>query len=253
LRSSWILEHVQEFQSPSIRSENMVVFAVMLLAAAALAPRASRFEGAMALLWGFAALRSARHVPFFAVAAAPVIADGCARWWRGRLEMPVRVFWQIGQDLGRSRRATLWIPVVAIAVAAAPGSAEFPRWRFPVQAVEGNGQWLAPHGAMPRILTSDQWADYLIYRLYPRQRVFFDGRSDFYGPSLGAEYRELLGASEGWQEVMRRHGFDRALLPREWPLSTMLDGEPGWRRVYQDDLAVLFARDDVIEAKVIRR
>ena len=80
---------------------------------------------------------------------------------------------------------------------------------------------------MPRILTSDQWADYLIYRLYPRQRVFFDGRSDFYGPSLGAEYRELLGASEGWREVMRRHAFDRALLPREWPLSTMLDGEPG--------------------------
>jgi len=106
---------------------------------------------------------------------------------------------------------------------------------------------------MPRILTSDQWADYLIYRLYPRQRVFFDGRSDFYGPSLGTEYRELLGASEGWRDVIRRHAFDRALLPRSWPLSTMLDGEPGWRRVYEDEIAVLFARDAVIEAKVIRQ
>jgi hypothetical protein len=244
LRSSWIMDHVQEFQSPNIRSENMVIFAVMLLVGAALAPRASRFEGALALLWGFAAMRSARHIPFFVVAAAPVIADASAQWWRGRPEMAARTFWETGQDLGRSPRASIWIVVAAIALVAAPGAAEFPRGRFPVDAVERNGQFLAPDGAgAPRILTSDQWADYLIYRLYPRQRVFMDGRSDFYGPALGSEYRDLLRGAEGWRDVMRRHSFDRALLPRTWAISTMLDGEPGWRRVYADEIAVLFARD----------
>ena len=53
--------------------------------------------------------------------------------------------------------------------------------------------------------------------------------------------------------ALRRQAFDRALMPRGWPLSTMLDGEPGWRRVYEDGVAVLFARDAVIEAKVIRQ
>ena len=38
---------------------------------------------------------------------------------------------------------------------------------------------------------------------------------------------ELMGAAEGWRDVIRRHGFERALLPRSWPLSTMLDGEAG--------------------------
>ena len=136
---------MQEFQSPNIRSENMVVFAVMLLAGAALAPRASRFEGALALLWGFAAMRSARHVPFFAVAAAPVIADAsCALVARPVRKCAARVFWDVGQDLARSARASIWIPVVAIALVAAPGTAEFPHGRFPVDAVERNGQWLAP-------------------------------------------------------------------------------------------------------------
>jgi hypothetical protein len=97
---------------------------------------------------------------------------------------------------------------------------------------------------MPRILTSDQWADYLIFRLYPRQRVFFDGRSDFYGAALGADYRKLLVAERPWREVIDRYGFELALLPHDWPLSTTLDREPGWRRVYEDRVGVLFARGE---------
>jgi hypothetical protein len=250
LSSSWILEHVQEFQSPNIRSENTVVYAVMLLAAVALAFRAPRFECALVLVWAFASLRSARHIPFFAIAAAPVVASEWARWWdtaasAAGSRSPVRIFWDIARDLGRLRAATVWVPLVSIAAVAGPGASAvgFPAARFPVHAVERNDGWLAPPGSMPRILTSDQWADYVIYRLYPRQRVFFDGRSDFYGPLLGADYRELLDAGPGWREAMRQHGFERALLPRDWPLRTMLGREPGWRCVYEDEVATLFVRE----------
>lgn len=248
LRAPWILDHVQEFQSPNIRAENTLVYAAMLLAAAALAWRAPRFEAALALAWGFASLRSARHIPLFAIAAAPVIAAGCVEWWRAaEPRSALRLWWQIGQDLARRRTATIWMPLAAAAVlAATPAVAvDFPSARFPAHAVERNGNWLAPTtGATPRILTSDQWADYLIYRLYPRQKVFFDGRSDFYGPALGADYRELMGAGPRWRETLARHGFERALLPRDWPLATMLDREPGWRCVYRDETASLFAWEE---------
>jgi hypothetical protein len=120
--------------------------------------------------------------------------------------------------------------------------ADMPETRFPVAAVERNLRWLTPPGLPPRLLTSDQWADYVIYRLYPRQRSFFDGRSDFYGPAIGSEYRELLGARPGWRAVLQRREFDLALLPRDWPLNAILDREPGWQRVYEDDVAVLFLR-----------
>jgi hypothetical protein len=246
LGSSWIVDHVQEFQSPNIRSENTLIFAAMLLAAAALALRAPRFEGALALLWGFAALRSARHIPFFAIAAAPVLAAGWAQWWRNAGPRSAwLLWWNIGQGLGARRMATLWLPLAAVAAVAAPSGmrVEFPAARFPAVAVERNALWLAPPGRMPRILTSDQWADYLIYRLYPRQRVFFDGRSDFYGAALGSEYRDLLGASGDWRGALERRGFERALLPHDWPLATMLDHEAGWRRVYEDPVAILFVRE----------
>ena len=248
LNSSWILDHVQEFQSPLIRSESMIVFAMLLLATVALVPQADRFEAVLVLVWGFLALRSARHVPFFAIAAAPVLASAIARYWarlaaRAGGRSPLRIFWDLAQEFGRRPRASAWLPLSAAVVMAAVPAAGFPEKIFPVQAVERNLQQLTPAAAMPRILTSDQWADYLIFRLYPQQRVFFDGRSDFYGPAIGSDYRKLLSGESPWRELLDRYQFDLALLPHDWALSTALEREPGWRLVYRDSVAVLFARD----------
>ncbi len=250
LNSSWIADHVQEFQSPSIRSEGMVVFAALLLAAVALASRGARIEGALVLVWSFAALRSARHIPFCAIAAAPVVASQCAIWWQRAAERstrsaPLRILWDLARDLGRGPRVSFWLPVFGAMALAIPAAspAGFPSGRFPVDAVERNAATLAPGAVRPRILTSDQWSDYLIYRLYPRQRVFFDGRSDFYGPALGADYRALMTASRGWREILAGYGFDLALLPRDWPLAATLDREPGWRIVYEDPVATLYQHE----------
>ncbi len=253
LNASWILDHVQEFQSPNIRSESMVVFAILLLAGTALVSRAfSRrqyFEGALALLWGFAALRSARHIPFYAISAAPLLASEASLAWRRIAQRAParamgRVFWVLGQELGQSRRVSLWLVFAGVGIlAAAPAGVGFPDRRFPVLAVEQNRKLAHAAGGMPRLLTSDQWADYIIFRLYPRQRVFFDGRSDFYGPALGSDYRALQEAAPNWRELVDRYDFQEALLPHSWPLSTVLGREPGWREVYQDRVAVLCVRE----------
>lgn len=249
LNAPWILQHVQEFQSPNIRTEGMVVFAVLLLAAVAVTLRAERFDAALVLLWAFASLRSARHVPFLAVAAAPVLASFAAARWRAYAERagrraPLRVLWELSRDLGRPRTCGCWLPLAAAAAMLAPlPASSFPDSRFPVLAVERNQVRLAPAPAMPRILTSDQWADYLIFRLYPRQRVFFDGRSDFYGPRLGSDYHQLMAAGGAWRDLLSRYGFELALLPNDWPLSTFLGREPGWREVYKDPLATLYAHE----------
>jgi hypothetical protein len=95
---------------------------------------------------------------------------------------------------------------------------------------------------MPRILTSDQWADYLIYRLYPRQRVFFDGRSDFYGPAIGSDYVVLLSAGRNWRSLLDRYGFQLALLPLDWPLGSVLEADPDWGLVYRDAVSILLVR-----------
>lgn len=254
LRSPWIAEHVEEFQSPSIRSESTLIFAALLLVSIALAarngPRSQWFDSALVFVWGFAALRSARYIPLLAVVSAPVVASRCAAWWQcaaeraGRLSA-VRVLWESGLSLAARPRLTPWMAVLgALAVAAVSPSAalgDFPAERFPVVALAANRALLTASPA-PRLLTSDQWADYVIYRQYPGARVFFDGRSDFYGERVGDDYRTLLTGSRGYDAVMARYGFTLALLPVEWPLGELLERDPGWSVVYCDRQAVLLAR-----------
>jgi hypothetical protein len=256
LGSSWILDNVNEFQSPRIRSENMLVFAVLLLGGVALASRAlarrNWFSGGLVLLWGLAALRSVRHVPLYSVAAAPVVASEFSAWWesiaaRSGPRSLARVLWVSGQELGCSRRLGWWAPALAgLAVwlaAPSPPVSDFPGAGFPVAAVAHTLDRLAPAGRMPRILTSDQWGDYLIFHLYPRQRVFFDGRSDFYGPVLGADYKELMGAGHRWHEILAQYGFEIALLPDDWPLGSVLEQDPEWTLVYRDKVALVLVRE----------
>ena len=255
LGSSWIMDNVQEFQSPRIRSENMQVFAVLLLVGVALASRTLLrrhwFEGMLVLVWALASLRSARHIPLYAVAAAPVIASEWAAWWaavaaRSHGRSLARIFWDTGQELGQARRWGLWAPVLGTLTLSLVWTqahmTDFPVSQFPVAAVTGNLDRLAPRAGMPRVLTSDQWADYLIYRLYPRQRVFFDGRSDFYGPAIGADYKALLEGTRRWPDLLARYGFDMALLPLDWPLGSIIEHDPHWLCVYQDSSALLFVR-----------
>ena len=93
-----------------------------------------------------------------------------------------------------------------------------------------------------RLLTTDQWADYLIYSFYPRQKVFVDGRSDFYGETLGNEYLHLLQGAYDSQGILRQHGFEVALLPVNWPLVEMLKLDRSWQVVQDDSRAILFRR-----------
>jgi len=254
LGSSWILDNVQEFQSPRIRSESMMVFAALLLIGAALSSRAIArrewFEAALVLAWGFAALRSARHVPLYAVAAAPLIATECAALWSWLAERrsrasPIVVFWQLSQDLGRSRYIGIWTPLLAAAglwiVLPRAAVADFPAAGFPVDAVSRHADLLRSH----RVLTSDQWADYLIYHNYPDQRVFFDGRSDFYGIDVGHDYQALLSVSPNWRKALDRYEFRVALLPMDWPLGAVLERDPEWKVVDRDPKFLLLQRNRV--------
>src|SRR5579863_3105836 len=205
LSSDWIRQVVDEFQSPRFRSESMLQFEILLFAGLALVPlfvRTRRFAEALLLVaWAHLALVSARHVPLYAIVAAPLCASEVSLLWSRWSAGFSR--WSMGRALRDSvsdfsaapQRTSVWVPVALLLLASLhwDGPEDFPGNKFPVAAIDQNTGLLAPHEAQgqpagPRILTTDQWGDYLIYRFYPRGRVFVDGRSDFYGPEVGRDY-----------------------------------------------------------------
>ena len=254
LRSTWIRAAVDEFQSPRFRSEAMIQFEVLLFAglllAATLLAKRHFIDALLVLVWAHAALVSVRHVPIYVVVATPIWAGQAGLLWdRWAAKRPrqslARVFRGLAEDVAPGFRYTsLWIPLALVVLSAGfwpmrwPG--DFPEEKFPVRLIRRNEALLAKS----RVFTSDQWADYLIYRFYPHHRVFLDGRSDFYGPELGKLYLRLAYGQADWSEAVRKHGFELVLAPPDWPLVSLLRRDAGWRLVEADQRAALFQRAD---------
>jgi hypothetical protein len=107
---------------------------------------------------------------------------------------------------------------------------------FPVAAAAQ----LEKDGVYGGVFTEDLWGGYLIYREYPRGRVFIDGRSDFYGAEFAGNYIKAMGAQAGWERYLSRYGVETVLLPPDAPLAGALKQSGAWRLVYADGVALIF-------------
>jgi hypothetical protein len=248
----WIRDSIQEFKSPTFRGENMLHYEAALflgMAAAGMLVARRRFaEAGVVVFWAHASLTSARHIPLYMAVALPAIAEGIADAWerfaeRSRRGSALGVLRDIARESQPALvRTSVWAVVPLALVAAGwvnlAWPADFPEERFPRKIVDRHGELLASS----RVFTSDQWADYLIYRLYPRQRVFFDGRSDFYGEALGREFLEIHNGDWRWRELLDRHGIEVVLASPKWAISSLLKVDAGWVVVADDGRSVMFRR-----------
>lgn len=248
LRSDWILNTIQEFKSPTFRNENMMQFEALLLVglivAGALIRRKRIAEALWVLFFAHNALQSVRHVPVFVTIAAPLIAAEISGWWNLWSASMARrslagIVNQMAADFARGfGRMSVWpaAAIIALIVIGKPIAwpTDFPDEIFPVKIVRGHP--LAFVNA--RVITTDQWADYLIY-VNPTQKVFMDGRSDFYGPEIGDQTLHLMEGKPDWSEILEKHKFTVALLPVEAALTQLLKARPEWHVVEQDSKRVL--------------
>ncbi len=244
LRSDWIRNVVQEFQSPSFRGEGMLQFEALLftglIAAGSLLRRRKIVEGLWILFFAYLSLSSVRHVPVFVAVTIPLIAGEVAGWWNAWSKNATKnsvlgILNAMGADSAAGfRRTSAWpaLVIVALVVINDPikWPKDFPKELFPLEIVRTHEAEILNS----TLLTTDQWADYLIFRNPGRQKVFIDGRSDFYGPSIGNEYIQVLNGSWQWRKVMEKYKFNLALVPVDQPIAQLLKQSPDWR-VKADD------------------
>ena len=211
--------------------------------------RRREFVGPLLILfWAHSSLVSGRHIPLFVALALPYLADELQRVWtawseNSKRNSTPRILDGIAKEAQPSlSRLSLW-PIVPLVLVAGPWLTlpwpkDFSDIRFPVKLVAKHGTLISSG----RVFTEDQLADYLIYKLAPTQKVFFDGRSDFYGEELTRQYCRLLEANHDWKQLLERHGFNVALLRPKNPLAAVLKLTPSWRVVEDDGKFVLFAK-----------
>jgi len=277
LSNHFLMNHIQEFQSPNFHGVAEKSFAALLLIVLiALSCRTRELRPSHLLVVLFAvysAISSARNIPvsslLLVLAVGPMITEAADRLRERAPFVLGGVLRKSEQGIGegwaavptfisrmtaieRGLRGHLWpifAALVTFGIASHSGvvgttrvmDAHFDSQRFPARAVS----FLERSGMQDPVLTPDYWGGYLIYRLYPRSLVVADDRHDLYGEDFFKDYLKLMHGESGWQEFLGKYNVHSVLVPKDSTLASLLSVTAGWEVVYfPDDIAVLFLRSE---------
>jgi hypothetical protein len=246
LGSGVIQNLIQEWQPPDLRQLTMVPFGLMLAATVALLGASRRRVDLVWLLLlaalTFASLRSARQISIWVLIAAPVIASALPHV----LPFPATAPRLVPPSRNRPvlNAAVFLLVLVGLALRllnVVTGQAQAERQLFPEDAVAQ----MSARSLQGPIFNQYEWGGYLIWRLYPRERVFIDGRSDLYslnGDRIVREYLEVLTAQPGWQSILTRYRVNLVLVGPGAPVAAALRSDGGWQLEHEDSTALLFRK-----------
>jgi hypothetical protein len=247
LASSTMQEHIEEWFSPNFHQTRFLPLAALMFAtfaALALSPKRARLSELLMLsATGYAVLRSGRHLPIFAFAAVPLLAEHASHWLRSQ---PFGFRPGATERALSTKQALLRLALVGVALVigtvnvrqVVARQAETEAERFPASAVE----FIRAENPPGPIFNGYDWGGYLIWKLYPERRVYIDGRADVYGDAF---IEEFLRASKGegdWREPLRRFDVRTVIVKPDSPLASLLLKEEGWSKAFEDGQAVVLIK-----------
>jgi len=253
LSNRFLMNHIEEFQSPNFHYVSQECFAaLLLLTLIALAVKHTRTRATHLLVVLFAVssgLYASRNIPVSSLLLILVIGPWLSSAGRksDRFGHSSKSFLNRMKSIELGLHGHVW-PIAAVLLAlwiAVRGgglggsqlmNSHFDAKRFPVAAVD----YLQKRSAPGPVLSPDIWEGYLIYRLYPQTKVVVDDRHDLYGEEFLKSYLKLVHVEPGWREFLRQHPANHIVVPRESPLAGVLGETREWRRVYIDEVSMVF-------------
>jgi hypothetical protein len=263
LSDGFLMNNIDEFTSPNFHLPVYGYFEALILlviAGTALARDRLSPTGLLLLLFSLhAGLYAVRNIPIAAIIMSLVLgplltaaisprSESRPRWLGSMLDT--------GQGISDSmtclERQLHGHALVLVAMAASMAlvlnggrllsrptvTAHFDEKTFPVKAT----RFIAQRDIRDHLFSTDAWSGYLIYKLYPQTRVYFDDRHDFYGDAFIQEYAKALLGSRQWREPLDRYQVKWVLMPTDSPLSSLLRESQAWRIDFDDGLATVFSR-----------
>ena len=248
LSSEWILNNALEYKSPEFRGEFMLCLAILFLlglASAGLFAVQKKYPEALWIFFlGYSTLVSRRHGAIFLLVVTPMIAIQLSGLWRQYVSGKDKKsaagildsLWQ-----GAAFTPTIWLPTFALLIVIFNPMPidENPSAEFYPSAVVARNRDLVEQS---RTFTTEQWADFLYYINYPKQRVFMDPRHDLYAAPLGDAYLEILQGTPSWKKLTERYGINLMLVKPGMTLVSLLNADPEWEKIDADKVAVLYRK-----------
>lgn len=180
-----------------------------------------------------------RHVPIFVLVAVPVVAQSASEFRSLRSGSKTgssanTLGPRLWLHFALAGASLLFVSVRIHQVIVEQQSAEIAL--YPARAVA----FLKSHPSPPNLFGFYDWGGYLIWSLYPAQRIYIDGRADLYGNAILRQFADTYTLRHDW-----KHGLEEActvLVPTGSALAAGLTHNPEWFNAYADEQATVFRR-----------
>jgi hypothetical protein len=220
----------------------LVVMAALPMCLALAPNREDLPELAIAALMVCLAFYSVRNMAFAVIACAAPIAF--------HLNLALRRAGRAGlvttPDQPPSRASsTVQLTALAAAIVICLGNGLFSR-RLPdfEGYLAGAVRFMDAHGLGGNVLDEFIWGDYLIWHV-PNSKVFIDSRFEMIYPlEVQRDYLEFLRGGAGAIKVLAAYPHDFVMVEADGRSYRFVLRQAGWRLVYRDPVAALFARAD---------
>jgi hypothetical protein len=215
------------------------------IALPALSPRRLRPREVLLLaVTTFAALRSVRHIPIYALVAIPIM---CAMVQACLQEREVTKWFESKQLPMTPAKTLINAVLLASFLAFVVARVRYvSRQQADMEAKElpaAAASFIATQHPPAPMLNHYNWGGYFIWRLHPEYRVYIDGRADLYGDAFMDDLATIYYLrGDSWRTPLDRWGIRTVVLPPDAPLTTALEALPDWKTIYADKQAVVLTR-----------
>lgn len=111
--------------------------------------------------------------------------------------------------------------------------------KCPTSAVD----FMVAHGLGGNVLGEYSWGGYLIWHAPAGSRVFIDSRFEMVYPQrVQRDYLDFLDGGADAARVLAAYPTEYVLMPPDSEAGRFMAAQPGWRLLYRDPVAALFAR-----------
>lgn len=257
---------VMEWQPPRINSPIgiQMFFGLFGIAVAGLIctrRRPNLTDLALFLAFSIFGLTALRNTIWFAVIIAPILV----RYWNeielaGSLQ-PLKRFRFLNppsrsEEMGTYQEKPSFVLngiLVFVALGAIVGSSPWvrrahdPAGLLEPQTPAGAADYIARHGIREHIFHPQIFGDYLVWRLYPQQHSFIDGRVHLFGETFVREYQKTFYDSH-WEANLAQFDIQYLLLSKdaEQADSTAMiqkaRASANWAVLFEDNTSILFMR-----------
>lgn len=281
----FLVSQIWELQSPDFHFTHAYELMIILLFVSFFLIRKKWNWSELALIIFFLhqSLGAVRHLPVFALIAAPMLAEGLNEGWGRLLEKKSK--WL---NSGPAKYAPLikigvfFIICALIWVSHSRVHREF--WRGPgftdgAEMVEPV-RFLKENKLPGRVFTPLNSSGLIIWELYPEYKVFMDSRFDIYRSGYFGLFKFIEGAGddwgrytaglrargveipsviapqksrESWEDMVNRLGINTMIIGHGYPLYSIIQNNDNWRRVFTSPDIDLFVKNTPENKEIINK